>query len=49
MMGASSLFLTKDIDCGPVLVREKFAAPIDRTEIDHTFDLKLVLKYYQNP
>ena len=38
VMGASSIFLTKNIDCGPVLMREKFEAPIDRTEIDHIYD-----------
>ena len=38
IMGASSIFLTKDIDCGPVLIREKFPAPNDRTGIDHIYD-----------
>lgn len=37
-IGASSIFLTKEIDCGPVLLRRKFPAPNDRTEIDHIYD-----------
>jgi methionyl-tRNA formyltransferase len=37
-IGASSIFLTKEIDCGPVLIRRKFPAPKDRTEIDHVYD-----------
>ena len=41
MMGASSIFLTKDIDCGPVLIRRRFSAPTDRTEIDHLHDSKV--------
>ena len=37
-IGASSIFLTKDIDCGPVLLRRKFNPPPQRNEIDHTYD-----------
>lgn len=37
-MGASAIFLTKDIDSGPILLRKKFPAPIDRKKIDHTSD-----------
>ncbi|MBT5407156.1 MAG: hypothetical protein HOL23_06230 [Gammaproteobacteria bacterium] len=37
-MGASSIFLTKDIDCGPVILRRKFQTPKDRKEIDHIYD-----------
>ena len=37
-IGASSIFLNKEIDCGPVLLRKKFPAPKDRTEIDHIYD-----------
>lgn len=37
-IGASSIFLTKDIDCGPVLLRRKFTAPKQRTDIDHIHD-----------
>jgi methionyl-tRNA formyltransferase len=37
-LGASSLFLTADIDGGPVLLRRRFPPPIDRTAIDHVYD-----------
>jgi len=37
-LGASSLFLTSDIDSGPVLVRRKFPPPEDRRAIDHIYD-----------
>ncbi|HEY3432207.1 MAG TPA: formyltransferase family protein [Rhodocyclaceae bacterium] len=37
-MGASAIFLTTEIDCGPVLLRRKFSAPIERTGIDHLYD-----------
>ena len=37
-IGASSIFLTKEIDCGPVLLRKNFSAPKDRAEIDHIYD-----------
>jgi methionyl-tRNA formyltransferase len=37
-IGASSIFLTKDIDCGPVLLRKKFAPPRQRIDIDHIHD-----------
>jgi methionyl-tRNA formyltransferase len=43
-MGASSIFLTKDIDCGPILKRKKFPAPKDRTKIDHIYDSKVRAK-----
>jgi len=39
-MGASSIFLTKEIDCGPILFRKKFSAPSNRKEIDHFYDAK---------
>ena len=55
MLGASSIFLTKEIDCGPILLRKKFPAPKDRTEIDHIYDsearsevLVKTLKKYAN-
>ena len=55
MLGASSIFLTKEIDCGPILLRKKFPAPKDRTEIDHIYDSKVrsevlvkTLKKYAN-
>lgn len=37
-LGASSLFLTTEIDSGPVLFRRRFTAPSDRSQIDHRFD-----------
>lgn len=37
-MGASSLFLTAEIDSGPVITRRRFPAPGDRTRIDHVYD-----------
>ena len=37
-IGASSIFLTKDIDCGPVLLRRKFPPPVQRVDIDHIYD-----------
>lgn len=37
-IGASSIFLTRDIDCGPILLRKKFKVPDDRTKIDHFHD-----------
>jgi len=37
-IGASSIFLTKEIDCGPVLLRKNFSAPKNRAEIDHIYD-----------
>jgi len=41
IIGASSIFLTKDIDCGPILLRKKFKAPSDREKIDHFHDSKV--------
>ena len=37
-IGASSIFLTKDIDSGPILLRRKFPAPKNRNDIDYTID-----------
>lgn len=37
-IGASAIFLTKEIDCGPVLLRKKFLPPMVRSEIDHKSD-----------
>jgi methionyl-tRNA formyltransferase len=37
-MGASSLFLSEEIDSGPVLLRRSFPSPPDMTEIDHVYD-----------
>ena len=51
-IGASAIFLTKDIDCGPVLLRKKFTPPNDRTEIDHSSDsearAKVLIECLQN-
>lgn len=38
MLGASALFLTPEIDSGPVLTRRRFSPPTERTEIDHIHD-----------
>jgi len=37
-IGAAAIFLTKEIDCGPILLRKKFPPPKVRTEIDHNAD-----------
>jgi methionyl-tRNA formyltransferase len=37
-VGASSIFLSEEIDSGPILMRQKFPAPADRQEIDHVYD-----------
>lgn len=37
-LGASALFLTAEIDSGPVLTRRRFPPPDNRLEIDHRFD-----------
>lgn len=37
-LGASSIFLSEEIDSGPILMRQKFPAPTDRQEIDHIYD-----------
>ena len=51
-IGASAIFLTKEIDCGPILLRKKFSPPNDRTEIDHTYDsearAKVLVECLQN-
>jgi methionyl-tRNA formyltransferase len=51
-IGASAIFLTKEIDCGPILLRKKFAPPEDRTEIDHNSDsearAKVLIECLQN-
>jgi methionyl-tRNA formyltransferase len=36
--GASSLFLSAEIDSGPVLLRRKYPPPPDRRQIDHVYD-----------
>ena len=37
-LGASALFLTAEIDSGPVLARRRLPPPAERTEIDHIYD-----------
>lgn len=37
-IGASSIFLTEEIDSGPVLLRKWFDPPSNREEIDHLYD-----------
>ncbi len=37
-MGASSMFLSEEIDSGPVLIRREFSVPPDKLEIDHRYD-----------
>jgi methionyl-tRNA formyltransferase len=37
-VGASSIFLTADIDSGPILNRSKFPVPPDALELDHIYD-----------
>lgn len=37
-MGASAIFLSAEIDSGPILMRRSFPAPMVRTRIDHVYD-----------
>jgi methionyl-tRNA formyltransferase len=37
-LGASAIFLSEEIDCGPVLLRRKFPSPKNRQAIDHVYD-----------
>lgn len=37
-IGASAIFLTAEIDCGPVIRRRRFAPPVLRARIDHVYD-----------
>ena len=37
-IGASAIFLTAEIDCGPVICRRRFAPPASRILIDHVYD-----------
>ncbi|MCP4602458.1 MAG: hypothetical protein GY847_18410 [Proteobacteria bacterium] len=49
--GASSIFMEKEIDGGPILMRKKFAPPEDRREIDYirdtTFRAKVLVETLQ--
>jgi methionyl-tRNA formyltransferase len=54
-IGASAIFLSNDIDSGPLLYRKKFSIPKSCLEIDHIYDsaararvLVDVLKDYKN-
>lgn len=37
-IGASAIFLTAEIDGGPVIRRHRFSPPLRRTHIDHVYD-----------
>ncbi|WP_222836391.1 formyltransferase family protein [Jannaschia donghaensis] len=37
-LGASAIFMTAEIDAGPILMRRKFSAPPDKTCMDHLHD-----------
>jgi methionyl-tRNA formyltransferase len=37
-MGASAIFLTEDIDSGPVLIRREFPSPEAKIDVDHIYD-----------
>jgi methionyl-tRNA formyltransferase len=37
-IGASAIFLTEEIDAGPILMRRRFDAPPDRGKLDHLHD-----------
>lgn len=39
--GASTIFLSEAIDCGPILHRKKVPAPSDKTKVDYEFDSRL--------
>ncbi len=51
-LGAAAIFLTEEIDCGPVLRRRKFPSPANRQEIDHIYDsgarAKVLVETLQN-
>jgi methionyl-tRNA formyltransferase len=47
-MGASAIFLTKNIDSGPLLLRKKFSAPNNRELIDHKYDAEVRAKVLVN-
>tara|TARA_Y100000389_G_C17314870_1_gene439909 strand:+ start:232 stop:915 length:684 start_codon:yes stop_codon:yes gene_type:complete len=52
MISASAIFLTKDIDAGPILLRRKFSPPKNLNEMDHNSDsevrAKVLLECLQN-
>ncbi|MDH3348297.1 MAG: hypothetical protein OEM02_09415 [Desulfobulbaceae bacterium] len=51
-LGASAIFMSKEIDCGPVLLRKKFPPPANRQAIDHIYDsgarAKILVETLQN-
>lgn len=51
-LGASAIFLSEEIDCGPVLLRQKFPPPKNRQAIDHIYDsgarAKVLVQTLQN-
>ena len=51
-IGASAIFLTKEIECGPIILRKKFSPPIDRKQIDYNSDsevrAKVLIECLQN-
>ena len=51
-LGASAIFLSEEIDCGPILLRRKFSSPVDRQAIDHIYDsgarAKVLVETLQN-
>ena len=52
MLGASAIFMSEEIDCGPVLLRRKFPPPRNRLAIDHIYDsgarAKVLVETLQN-
>lgn len=38
LIGASAIYLTPEIDCGPILIRRWFPAPPQRGDLDHVYD-----------
>ena len=51
-LGASAIFLSEEIDSGPVLLRRKFPPPENRQAIDHIYDsgarAKVLIETLQN-
>lgn len=51
-LGASAIFMSAEIDCGPVLLRRKFPSPANRQAIDHIYDsgarAKVLVETLQN-
>lgn len=51
-LGASAIFMSAEIDCGPVLLRRKFPPPANRQAIDHIYDsgarAKVLVETLQN-